>query len=228
MRRRDPPLRRVPVDGVEHRVRPDEDVAEHRLDQPHDEDVADLHAGAEPRRRRQRLDHRLPHQAAAREEAEVLERVHRVVVQRRVVEERDVPDVEVDAPRAAARRAGARARAAARRRGARAPGRSIGPVSPATKQSGARSPRITCCIMCRKKKCSSPSASIGELSASTTSAIPVQKHDCRQPGTGWPAPARACACGAGRGPRPAPSGRAGAARSSRGREATASRTHLED
>ena len=45
---------------------------------------------------------------------------------------------------------------------------------------------ITCWSMCMKKKCSSPSASIGELSASTTSAIPVQKLTRRQTGTGWP------------------------------------------
>ena len=69
----------------------------------------------------------------------------------------------------------------------RAPGRRIGPESPATKQSGARSPSMTCCSMWMKKKCSSPSASIGESSANTTSAIPVQKLACFQRLTGWPA-----------------------------------------
>ena len=53
---------------------------------------------------------------------------------------------------------------------------------------------MTCWIMWTKKKCSSPSASIGELSAITTSAIPVQNDTRRKRGTGVPA----------RGERPGP------------------------
>ena len=45
---------------------------------------------------------------------------------------------------------------------------------------------MTCWIMWTKKKCSSPSASIGELSASTTSPIPVQNETRRTRGTGVP------------------------------------------
>ena len=45
---------------------------------------------------------------------------------------------------------------------------------------------MTCWIMCTKKKCSSPSASIGELSASTTSPMPAQNDTCRTRGTGVP------------------------------------------
>ena len=55
----------------------------------------------------QRLEHGRPDQHAAGEEEHVLERVHDVVVQRRLVEERQVPDVEVDRPEREARRAGA-------------------------------------------------------------------------------------------------------------------------
>ena len=60
------------------------------------------------------------------------------------------------------------------------------------KQSGARSPSTTCCSMWMKKKCSSPSASTGESSANTTSAIPVQKLACFQRLTGWPRAASVC------------------------------------
>ena len=73
-------------------------VPEHRLDQAHDRDVAELRAGAEPLRRRQRLEYRQPHDRAAREKAKMLERVHEVVSHRGLVEKRQVPDVEVDRP----------------------------------------------------------------------------------------------------------------------------------
>ena len=76
-----------------------------------------------------------------------------------------------------------------RRSGERA-GLSTGPVRPATKQSGARSPSSTCCPMWIKKKSFSPSSSIGELSAIITSTIPSQNTNCRQPGTGRPRRAR--------------------------------------
>ena len=62
------------------------------------DDVADLPAGTEPLGRRQRLEHRRPHQAAAAEHQEVLERVNAAVMQRRLVEDRQVPEVEVDRP----------------------------------------------------------------------------------------------------------------------------------
>ncbi len=86
------------VDGVERGVRPDEDVAEHRLDEADGRDVPEFPPRPEPLRRRQRLDDGLPHQAPAREEHEVLERMDRVVVQRGVVQVRDVPDIEVHGP----------------------------------------------------------------------------------------------------------------------------------
>ena len=62
------------------------------------DDVAHLPAGAEPRRRRQRLEYRRPHQAAAAEHQEVLERVHGAVAERRLVHERQVPEIEVERP----------------------------------------------------------------------------------------------------------------------------------
>ena len=99
MRRGDPPDRvRVDVPGIEDRRRPDEDVGEDRRDEAHGDDVAELPARAEPLRRGQRLDDRRPHQAAAGEEEEVLERVHGAVVERGLVEDGEVPDVEVDRP----------------------------------------------------------------------------------------------------------------------------------
>ena len=84
--------------GVEDASGPEEDVPEHRLDRAHDRDVPDLRAGPEPFRRRQRLQDGQPHDRAAREEAEMLERVHGVVAHGRLVEERQMPDVEVHRP----------------------------------------------------------------------------------------------------------------------------------
>ena len=143
---RDAPLRqRLLVPGVEGRARPDEDVAEHGLDQPHEHDVAELPAGAEPGRLRQRLDDRRPHQRAAGEEEDVLQRVHRRVVQRRLVEERDVPDVEVDRPDRQRDVRVARGCAACRTAGSRAPAAAPARSGPTTKHSGARSPSRMCC-----------------------------------------------------------------------------------
>ena len=67
------------------------------------------------------------------------------VVQRRLVEERDVPDVEVDGPdRQRDERVARGSRSLSNGRIA-STGRSTGPVRPATKQSGARSPSRMCC-----------------------------------------------------------------------------------
>src|SRR5262249_48935274 len=75
----------VDVHRVEDAAGPEEDVPEHRLDDPHDGDVAELRAGAEPLRSGQGLDDGQPHDQAAGEEADVLQRVHAVVPERRVV-----------------------------------------------------------------------------------------------------------------------------------------------
>ena len=58
---------------------------------------------------------------------------------------------------------------------------------------------MTCCSMWTKKKCSSPSASIGELSASTTSAMPGPEARLPPAGHRLAAPGERAACGAGRG-----------------------------
>ena len=107
------------------------------------------------------------------------------MVQRRLVEHRQVPDVEVDRPD---RQRHERVREDPQPLDVRyfRIGRSTGPVSPTTKQSGARSPIRMCWTMCTKKKSCSPIESTGEFSAITTSAIPSQKMSCRQRGTGVP------------------------------------------
>ena len=92
-----------------------------------------------------------------------------------------MPDVEVDRPdRQRDERAARGSRSLSNGRIA-STGRSTGPVRPATKHSGARSPSRMCCVMWTKKKSVSPSSSIGELIASTSRKIPSQKRNCRQP-----------------------------------------------
>ena len=86
------------VEGVEDAAGPEEDVAEDRLEGADTEDVAELPAGAEPGGGRQHLDDRRPHQRTEAEEAGVLERVQRAVVERGLVEDGDVPDADVDCP----------------------------------------------------------------------------------------------------------------------------------
>ncbi len=99
MDRADPPQRmRMHVPGIEDRARPDEHVAEDGVDEPHDDDVADLPACPEPLRCRKRLEHRRPHQAPAAEHQEVLERVNAAVMQCRLVEHGQMPEVEVHGP----------------------------------------------------------------------------------------------------------------------------------
>src|ERR671934_1623232 len=88
----------VGVDGVEDAPRPEKHVPEDRLHHANGRDVAQLRTGAEPLGRGERLEHGQPHDRAAGEEAEVLERVHRVVAQGGVVEVREVPHIEVDRP----------------------------------------------------------------------------------------------------------------------------------
>src|SRR3954454_19715103 len=56
-RRHSPEPVLVRVDDVEDAARPEEDIAEDRLDDAHDRDVAELRARAEPLRSRQRLEH---------------------------------------------------------------------------------------------------------------------------------------------------------------------------
>ena len=134
---------------------------------------ADLRTGPEPFRRRQRLEDGQPHDRAAREEAEMLERVHASRGGR--------------PPRtgtADARRRGSPPTAAGRRTdwrgsaggtGSASAGRRIGPVSPARSASGARSPSRTCWSMWKLKSCS-PSAWIGLTRARRAGvAIPVAK-----------------------------------------------------
>ena len=99
-----------------------------------------------------------------------------------------MPGVEVDGPERQRDVADGSGRGAARRAGSRAPAAAPGPVSPATKQSGARSPSRTCWSMWTKKKSCSPSSSTGELSATTTSPIPSQKRNWRAAGDRQPAP----------------------------------------
>ena len=86
------------VERVEDGVRPDEDVPEDRRADADDRDIAELGARAEPFRHRQRLEDGRPDERPTREEARVLECVHRRVVQRGLVQERDVPEREVDRP----------------------------------------------------------------------------------------------------------------------------------
>src|SRR2546430_6238642 len=88
----------VLVDGIERRPGPEEDVPEHRLDRAHDGDVTKLRTGPEPFWRRQGLEDGEPHDHAAREEAQVLERVHRAVTYGRVVEVRQAPRRTVQRP----------------------------------------------------------------------------------------------------------------------------------
>ena len=58
-----------------------------------------------------------------------------------------------------------------------------GPVRPASRQSGARSPRSRCWTMWNENSSSSPIAAIGDVTATTSRAIPSEKSAMRQPGT---------------------------------------------
>src|SRR5688572_3392580 len=71
-RRDAPELLAARVDAVEDRARPDEDVAEHRLDDADPGDVREFRSGTEPLGRRQRLEHGQPHDHSGGEEADVL------------------------------------------------------------------------------------------------------------------------------------------------------------
>src|SRR5437588_420152 len=79
---------RTRVVGVEGVPRPDEQVAEHRPGGAHRQRVDRFPPVAEPGGPRERLDHCGPHQRPEGEEADVLERVHVVVVQSSLVENR--------------------------------------------------------------------------------------------------------------------------------------------
>ena len=185
-------LDRMLVRRVEDAARPDEDVAEDRLDDADGGDVAELHPGPEPLRPRQHLDHRRPHQRAAGEEEQVLDGMDPRVVERRLVGDRQMPEQEVRRPD----REGDVGRVRKRSRitaGSASTGRSSGPVSPATKHSGARSPSRMCWIMWTKKNCFSPSSWIGEATAMNARKRPSPKTSRRQSSTGVPRAARVAA-----------------------------------
>ena len=83
---------------IEHGAGEDHHVREHRPDEPHDDDVAEPSAVAEPLRLRERAEQAHPHRDAEAEERRVLERVDGVVAQRRLIQRGQMPDVEVDRP----------------------------------------------------------------------------------------------------------------------------------
>ena len=109
------------------------------------------------------------------------------VLQRGLVGGRQVPDEEVDRPqRQRDERVGEDAEPLDRAELQDRPQER--PVSPATMQSGARSPSRTCWSMWNEKSRSSPSQSTGETVARSSSASPIAKRSCRQSGTGAPRP----------------------------------------
>ena len=190
--RRDPPValaRRV--DRVEHRPRPHQHVAEDRPGEADRDHVADLPAGAEPLRLRQRPEDRHPHQAAEEEEGRVLERVHRRGPVGVLVERRDVPEEEVERPEREGDGRVGEDLSRSKKRIARI-GCSSGPVRPRTSSRVAMSPISRCSPMWAITS-SSAMWPIGENRATTIISRPAAKQAWRQTGTGRPFAARVSA-----------------------------------